>query len=123
MKSALSSLPLFSVGDYVQFNGTRFGRIDHVCLFDCMDIYRHIFVLLTELERCAPAPTTSCSTYRSCRRRINLSSLVSPRLTRSDFIWCLWRMLVLSGWIGTCITSDGSTTINLLLIACIGRHW
>lgn len=41
---------VFSVGDYVKFRGDRFGRVDHIMLFDVMGIHRHIFIMLTELK-------------------------------------------------------------------------
>lgn len=41
---------VFGVGDYVEFRNNRLGLVDAIMLFDCMGIYRHIFVLVKELR-------------------------------------------------------------------------
>jgi hypothetical protein len=42
---------VFSIGQYLQLKGNRYGRLDHVIVFDCPPKYRHIFAIVTTLDR------------------------------------------------------------------------
>ena len=42
---------VFAIGDYIQFHETHFGRVENIMLFDCVGVYRHIFIQVTELKR------------------------------------------------------------------------
>lgn len=40
---------IFNIGDYVRFHSIYFSRINTIITFDYIDIYRYIFIVLTEL--------------------------------------------------------------------------
>jgi len=42
---------VFSIGQYIQMKGNRYDRLDQVIVFDCPPEHRHIFAIVTTLDR------------------------------------------------------------------------
>ena len=70
---------VFALGDYVKFRNDRFGRIDHIMLFDVMAIHRNVFVILTELKTTGIRdPVLDLEVLAEARRQIAGISAILP---------------------------------------------